>query len=144
MGLSNFAPQSAEFEARLIGGGSVKIELRPYTLADDAWYMQKFPTQEDRLILANLEHDKWPDSVARMVWRLMTPESKKQFDGIVFEDYDEDLGETKRVKIHGYEKILHSFESSVEILKAWNAVIECRGLNDFVEEQVKKKMAMKK
>lgn len=143
MGLAGFVPQSAEFKAKLIGGREIRIELRPYTLADDAWFNQTFETEEKRLTFADIEHKDWADSVCRVLWRLMTTESKLQFQDIKFSDLDEKTGTEIIVNIVGYEKLMHSFESHIELLAGWNAVIKCRGLNDYVEEALKKKIAAK-
>ena len=133
MGLAGFAPKSAKFKAKLVGGRSVTLTLRPFTLADLAWFQNEF-SEDDTAKFAMMQ----PDVVCRAVWHMLEPESKMAFGNITFTDVSENTGQPITVEVFGYEKMLHSIADESALIAAYDALAKSRGLNGFANELKKK------
>lgn len=133
MGLEGFAPKSASFKAKLIGGRVVKITLRPFTLADTAWFQNDL-TEQDHIEIAEMK----VSAVCKALWHMMDKESKDIFCNISFVHYDEVEKTEIKTQVTGYEKLVHSFADETAILNGIEALAECKGLNGFIEESKKK------
>lgn len=127
--LSKMKPKKTAVEIKLVGGAKAKITLRPFTLADYAWFQDNFDTEEKQFSLA----DAKVDAIAEIIWYQMTIESKKLFGTIVFKDVDDD-GEEIEVEIKGYKKLLHAVNGEDQFWRLLDAYLKCKGLNGFIEK----------
>lgn len=120
----------------LSNGEKVELVFRPFTLRDYAWIQHEISTPEIRAALSRLD----PEIVCKIIWQMLTPESKDQFRNIKFVEYDDEKECAVETKILGYKKLLHSFATPVEMLKAFNAYSESESLNQFFPDLSKKKV----
>jgi hypothetical protein len=135
MGLAGFAPRETTFTAELVGGEKVELTLRPFTLADIAWLQENFPG-EKALEIAAMK----VDAVCRIIWHMLTSESKAVFANVKFTKYNDESEQDEPVEIHGYQKIVHSFASQQTMLAGFEAFARSRDMNGFQDDgDLKKK-----
>lgn len=133
--LNDLLPKSASCKIRLIGGEEIEISFRPFTLRDMAWMQDTFDTEKQRRALTQMK----AEPICKVIWYMLTPESKALFKNIEFVEYDEEAQEEKKVIVSGYEKLLHCFYSQEDMFAAWVAYSETENLNNFLPEFAKKK-----
>jgi len=119
-----------------IGGVDVTLDLRPFTLGDLAFMQREFPTEQSRMEIAKLN----ADPLCKIVWHMLTPESKKHFSNIKFVDYDEEKEQPIEIEVKGYKKLFHSITKTDDLLKLFMAYSESESLNNFVPDLIKKKV----
>lgn len=132
MGLGGFAPKS-DTAVLLLSGDVVEIHIRPFILADKAWWEQSF-TPEELQGLENLE----VEPMCKAIWQQLDVESKKLFGKIEFKDVD-DNGEEFTTKVAGYQKIMHSIKKLEDVISLYGKVLQVVRDNDFLPSDSKKK-----
>lgn len=137
MSLVDFSSKTKTCSVELVGGETVDLTFRPFTLADLAWMQEEFPTEEESIAIAQMK----AEPLCKIIWNQLTAESKSYFSNIRFEKYDEETEETELIKVLGYKKILHSLKDDKEMIKAFMTYSEVENLNSFVPDQKKKMMA---
>jgi len=136
--LPKLLPKPAEFEVYFNDGKTRTLELRPYTLRDEAYLQENYESEELAQKLQNLD----PRLLAQLIWRQLTPKSKKLFKDV--KAIDDDGNE---VELKGYEKLMESFGGIAQIMNAFSSLMECRGLNSILEDpefESKKKKTIKR
>jgi hypothetical protein len=135
--LKDLAPKNLSCKIKIVTGEEIEIFFRPFTLKDLAWNQEQFDTDEKRVALAELR----AEPICKIIWHMLTPETKENFSSFTFIDYDE-VNEVKtEKKVIGYEKLLHLFYSQEEMLKAFIAYSQLESLNNFLPDIVKKKIS---
>lgn len=139
MSLVDFFAKSKACEVKIVGGVKVILTFRPYCLADAAWLQHEFEADEiketDNLDIGTL---------CKIIWNQLTPECKQIFADIVYEDYDDETGETVNVVPSGHEKLMHSLQNPSALNTAYRAFIELQDINSFVKKKAKRKAKVKK
>lgn len=113
----------------------MEISFRPFTLRDLAWFERTYTTDQDRVDLAAQK----AEAIAKIVWHMLTPESKQTFCTIKFEDFNEETEEIIEVSLTGYEKLLFAMNDLVQLLKAYAVLATSKSMNDFYESLSPKK-----
>lgn len=137
MSLVGLTPKKATFKATLVGGKKVTLTLRPFTLADVAWFQEEFPDEKDLVELAEIRIDP----SCRAIWQMLDGKSRNILSKIRFTDLNPETNKQEPVEVHGYKILLHSFDDENSIQEAFLALGKSRGLNGFIEDQLKKKIA---
>jgi len=137
MSLAGLTPKKAKFKATLVGGKVVTLTLRPFTLADVAWFQEEFPTEEDLVALADIRIDP----ACRAIWQMLDKKSKVKLSNIRFVKKNEKTGKDADQEIEGYKRLMYAFDDEESIQEAFLALGESRGLNGFVEDSLKKKIS---
>ena len=132
--LDKLLSHESECEVK-IGGVSVTLTLRPFTLGDLAFMQKEFPTEQSRMEIAKLN----AEPLCKIVWHMLTPESKDHFSNIRFTDYDEEKECIVDKKVTGYKKLFHSIEGTDDLLKLFTAYSLSESLNNFIPDVLKKK-----
>ncbi len=133
--LNDLLPKSATCKVHIVGGEEIEISFRPFTLRDLAWMQNEFDTDEKRRNVSKLK----ADALCKIIWYMLTPESKGRFRNVKFVDYDEQEQKEVPVIVTGYEKLLHLFASQEDMIKAWMAYCQTESLNNFLPDFAKKK-----
>lgn len=131
--------ETTQCSVTLEGGESVVMHFRAFTLADLDWMQKTFDTEEKRMILGI--YDKI--SMCKVVWRLLTPESKSTFTNIKFVDYDDDKEEEFERSIKGHEKLMYVFADELQLVTLYGAASEVQNINNFIVPRDTKKKTMK-
>lgn len=138
--LKDLAPKPASFS---VGQGKRKIMLnvRPFTLRDDAWLSQNFEEAE----LVGMFEARDATVFGKVLWQMLTPKSKALVDKHVrFVDYDEKSKSEFDVDADGHEKLMSALQSPEERIAAMQAIMAARGVsNAIVEELVSTKKKTK-
>lgn len=122
--LHELLPKKSSFEIILNNGKTHTLHLRPYNLRDEAYLRENFDLNTLQEKLSGLD----PMIISKLVWRQLTPESKKIFDKIKVVD---DSG--KELDVDGHIKFMESFGGVAQILNAFNAVMTARGINSVID-----------
>ncbi len=134
MSLQNFAGKKSSCTIELVGGQKVEITFRPYTLADLAWMQEEFTTEADAHDIAALK----ATPISKIIWHQLDNESKAFFSDISFERFNDHTEEIEKVKLLGYQKLLHSWKDQDELLTAFTAYTTVENLNSFIPDEKKK------
>jgi len=124
--LSELIPESAEFKLRITG----KIyHLRPVTLADESWMAKTFGKEVDKIV------DMSPVTLSRVVFRLMTEESKKDFleKDVTFID---ESGHEIHQKLGGSELLLHCISGVNEKIEVMQAFLQTLGISRPMQDEI--------
>lgn len=127
--ISKLKPKKVDVDVKLIGGAKALLSLRPFTLADYAWFQEEFESEEKQFSLA----DAKIEPIAQIIWYQMTVESKRLFGEITFKDVDNNNNEIT-IQVKGYKKLLHSIDGEDQFWKLLDAYLKCKGLNGFTEK----------
>lgn len=127
----NLLPRESSFTVSFVDGKKRTLILRPFTLRDEAYLQQEFANSDILDKLTSLD----VNFACKMVWRQLVPESKELFDDVVAIDDD-----GKVIKdAEGYEKFASAFGGVEQLAAAYNALLECRGMNSILDDSSKKK-----
>lgn len=116
----------------------VTLTLRPYTVADYAWFQEHFSEGKDQEALAKGHLE----AIAKIAWYQLTAESKNLFLNVTYRKHDEDSGEEIEVPARGYHKLMYALYGEESFWALLDAFIRCKGLNGFVEDP--KEVGLKK
>lgn len=136
----DLSPSRPSCKVNLVGGQTVEISFKEFTLADFAWLKAEFSTLAKQHEILNCD----PTALCKIIWRMLSNESKQIFNDIRFEDFDEKLGRTVEIKVFGYEKLLHSFAKPQDMVTAFETYYDSKALDDFLPEKKDKKKQIEK
>jgi len=121
MDLSQLKPKAAKFILDSMGEEK-EFHLRPVNLSDEVWLNENFEDMSD--VFDNLRMDK----IARIVFRLLTDESKLFFQTQDVETVDEE-GNKVTMKIGGVKMLqmaISGYENKINVVVA---LLECIGFS---------------
>ena len=121
MDLSQLKPKAAKFILDSMGEEK-EFHLRPVNLSDEVWLSENFEDMSD--VFDNLRMDK----IARIVFRLLTDESKLFFQTQDIETVDEE-GNKKTIKVGGVKMLqmaISGYENKINVVVA---LLECIGFS---------------
>lgn len=129
--LYKLLPKRSSFDVVFNDGRKKTLWLRPFTLRDEAYFEENYK-QED---LERKFLEMSPRFVAQVVWRQLEPDSRKLFKDVKVLDENDNV-----LEVEDYEKFMASFGGVEQIAAAYNALLECRGLNSIMDQGGKKKV----
>jgi len=133
--LENLLPKKSKFQVTFNNKKKVTLQLRPYTLRDEAHLREAFDLEELNTGLQSLD----PTLIAKLIWRQLEPKSKKIFDKVkAFNDDNEE------VELEGHEKLMESFGGIHQVVLAFNALMKARGINSVIDELTEEDSSKKK
>jgi len=121
MDLSQLKPKAAKFILDSMGEEK-EFHLRPVNLSDEVWLNENFEDMSD--VFDNLRMDK----IARIVFRLLTDESKLFFQTQDVETVDEE-GNKVTMKVGGVKMLqmaISGYENKINVVVA---LLECIGFS---------------
>lgn len=128
-------PHRPRCKVLLSNGKKVELEFREFCLADVAFLQREFATNKAQLEILKYN----PDAVCRIIWHMLSPDSKKIFNDIRFEEFDEAREMVVERKIYGYEKLLHALKNPEQMIIAFECQMTSQSLNDYLPDDVKAK-----
>lgn len=121
MDLSQLQPKAAKFILDSMGEKK-EFHLRPVTLADEVWLNENFDDISD--VFDNLRMDK----IARIVFRLLTDESKLFFKTQDVDTVDEE-GNEMTIKVGGVKMLQMAISGYSNKINVTVALLECIGFS---------------
>jgi len=121
MDLSQLKPKAAKFILDSMGEEK-EFHLRPVNLSDEVWLNENFEDMSD--VFDNLRMDK----IARIVFRLLTDESKLFFQTQDVDTVDEE-GNEMTMKVGGVKMLqmaISGYENKINVVVA---LLECIGFS---------------
>lgn len=121
MDLAQLQPKAAKFILDSMGEKK-EFLLRPVTLADEVWLNENFDDISE--VFDNLRMDK----IARIVFRLLTDESKLFFKAQDVVTVDEE-GNEKTIRVGGVEMLQMAISGYSNKINVVVALLECIGFS---------------
>lgn len=130
-----FTPRRKKFKAKLADGRKVELELRPYTIADLGWHQDNFPGEAIKLAIEGVNIN----TLCRIIWHQMTPESRDIFFRIKYQRWDENTGELLDADPEGWERFCEAVLDLESVAAGVNALCDCMMENGFIDSGAEKK-----
>jgi len=134
--LEDICPETGEFELAAFPGEI--FHLRPISLSDSAWMIQKFGGQAGiELMFKSVDLDK----LSILIFRLL--QEKEMFASESMEEYDDD-GNKVQIRITGPEKLKRSICGPKEQIAVIQALLKTIGVSQPLIEESPKADSKKK
>lgn len=126
--LKNLTTPEAKCSVKFKGGEKTELHFRSFTLRDLSWLQENFNSKQDQAAIANMRID----AVSKIVWHMLTPESKVKFNHIKFEEFNENTGQVEQVNLQGYERLQYALEKEEDLINLFATYSQMKSLQDFL------------